>query len=82
MSRIVEFSISGLVGRKDNYHQVLDKNVNVFFGPNGSGKTSLLRILNSAMSLDSSSLTNVPFKSAEIICTCTREDSHLVEIKN
>lgn len=66
MAHIVDFSISGLAGRKEAYHQVLDRHINVFFGLNGSGKTSLLRILNSAMELDSSELINVPFTVAEV----------------
>ena len=66
MSHIVEFSVSGLAGRKDVYSQVLDRHVNVFFGLNGSGKTSLLKILHSAMSGKSGILRNVPFSSAEV----------------
>lgn len=66
MSHIVEFKISGLAGRKDVYRQKLNRDVNIFFGPNGSGKTSLLRILDSAMTGDSSLIEFVPFKSAEV----------------
>lgn len=66
MSHIVDFSITGLVGRKDVYARALDRHVNVFFGLNGSGKTSLLKILHSAMSGDSQILRNVPFRSAEV----------------
>src|ERR1044072_9356418 len=66
MAHIVEFSVEGLVGRTDTYSQHLNRDVNVFFGPNGNGKTSLLKILHSAMSGDSSILTNVSFKAAEV----------------
>lgn len=66
MSHIVEFSISGLAGREGVYAQTLDRHLNVFFGPNGSGKTSLLKILHSAMSRDSGILRTVPFQSAEV----------------
>ncbi|MEN8215572.1 MAG: AAA family ATPase [Pseudomonadota bacterium] len=66
MSYITEFYISGLVGNDKDYSQKLNKDVNVFFGLNGSGKTSLLKILHSAMSDDLDILKNVPFKSAEI----------------
>ncbi len=66
MAHIVEFSVEGLVGRKDSYSQQLNRDVNVFFGPNGNGKTSLLKILHSAMAADGSILTNVPFKAAEV----------------
>jgi ABC-type cobalamin/Fe3+-siderophores transport system ATPase subunit len=50
MSHIVSFSVAGLVGRDDVYSKELNRDVNIFFGLNGSGKTSLLRILHSAMS--------------------------------
>lgn len=66
MSHIVELSISGLAGREGVYGQTLDRHLNVFFGPNGSGKTSLLKILHSAMSKDSEILRTVPFQSAEV----------------
>lgn len=66
MSHITEISITGLAGRKDVYHQKLNRDVNVFFGSNGSGKTSLLRIIHSAMLGDASLLQSVPFKRAEI----------------
>lgn len=52
MSHITEFSISGLAGSDQVYSQKLNQDVNVFFGLNGSGKTSLLKILHSAMSDD------------------------------
>jgi predicted ATP-binding protein involved in virulence len=66
MSHITEFSISGLAGSSKVYSQKLNKDVNIFFGLNGSGKTSLLKILHSAMSDDIDILKNVPFKSAEV----------------
>jgi len=66
MSHIVKFKIAGLVGRKDVYEQKLNRDLNVFFGLNGSGKTSLLRILDSAMSGDADILRIVPFESAEV----------------
>ena len=66
MAHIVEFSISELAGRQDDIEIKLNRDVNVFFGPNGSGKTSLLKILHSAMSNDADLLKNVPFKSAAV----------------
>lgn len=66
MAHIVEFKVEGLAGRKDAYAQKLDRHINIFFGPNGSGKTSLLKILHSAMSSDSSILRKTPFRSAEV----------------
>jgi predicted ATP-dependent endonuclease of OLD family len=66
MAHITEFVITGLAGKDKPYSQKLDRNINVFYGLNGSGKTSLLRIFNSAMSNDATLLTNVPFKKAEV----------------
>lgn len=54
VSHIVRFTINGLAGRSKPYSQDLDRHVNVFFGLNGAGKTSLLKILSSAMNQDPS----------------------------
>ena len=66
MAYILRFAVDGIAGRKGRYQQQLNRDVNVFFGANGSGKTSLLRILDSAMSGDTSILHRVPFRSAEV----------------
>ena len=66
MSHIVEFTINDLAGRKKPLHCKLDRQLNVFYGLNGSGKTSLIKILHSAMSGDPSSIQNVPFSSATV----------------
>jgi predicted ATPase len=67
MAYIVKFEISDLAGRPGNYAQTLNRDVNVFFGVNGSGKTSLLKILHSAMEKDASILENVPFSKAVVV---------------
>lgn len=67
MAHIVEFSINGLAGRKTEYSATLNRDVNVFFGLNGSGKTSLLKILHSAMADDASILKDVPFSEAKVV---------------
>lgn len=67
MAHIVEFSIAGLAGNNKVYRQKLNRNLNIFFGLNGSGKTSLLKILHSAMSRDANILQYVPFKWAEVV---------------
>ena len=67
MAHIVEFKITGLAGRKKIIHEKLHRHVNVFFGLNGSGKTSLLKILDSAMEGDARLLALVPFESAEVV---------------
>ncbi|MCX6379051.1 MAG: AAA family ATPase [Armatimonadetes bacterium] len=66
MTHITEFTVTGLAGRTEPYTQKLNRDVNIFFGFNGCGKTSLLKILHSAMSDDASILANVPFESAEV----------------
>lgn len=66
MAYIKKFTIEGLAGRKDTYSANLNPKINIFFGLNGSGKTSLLRILHSAMEGDAKILETVPFQRAEI----------------
>lgn len=66
MAYITEFSIVGLAGRDNVYEKKLNRDTNIFFGLNGSGKTSLLKILASAMRYDTSLLKNVPFKTAKV----------------
>jgi len=66
MSHVVEFRINGLAGRSEPFKYEMDRHLNVFFGLNGCGKTSLLKILHSAMSNDASLLARVPFESASV----------------
>jgi predicted ATPase len=66
VAHIIKFAIHGLAGRNVVYEKTLDRHVNVFFGLNGSGKTSLLKILDSAMAADASPLADVPFTSAQV----------------
>jgi predicted ATP-binding protein involved in virulence len=66
MPYIKSFQIAGLAGRRDVVTKTLNHDVNVFFGPNGSGKTSLLRILHSALLQNADLLREVPFRSSEI----------------
>jgi len=64
---LAEFTIYGLAGRSPPVHRVLDRHVNVFWGLNGTGKTSLLKILNSALTNQVSILRRVPFERAEVL---------------
>lgn len=66
MSHIVSFKIEGLAGRPDPLELELNRDTNIFFGPNGSGKTSLLKILHAAMANNTDILVRVPFVSAEV----------------
>ena len=66
MSHIVRFTVTGLAGRAEAYSQQLHRDLNIFFGLNGTGKTSLLKILHSALTGDASILARVPFQTAEV----------------
>ena len=66
MSHITRFVVGGLAGRASEYSQVLNRDTNLFFGLNGSGKTSLLKILNAALNNSTAGLLSVPFKTAEV----------------
>ncbi len=67
MSHVVEVEISGLNGRSKPIHFELQRDVNVFFGPNGGGKTSLLKIIHSAMSNDTGIIERTKFGSAKVV---------------
>jgi ABC-type lipoprotein export system ATPase subunit len=66
MSHLISTKVEGLAGRKRPVEIVFDRHTNVIFGVNGSGKTSLLKILHSAMSGDATILENVPFTDASV----------------
>ena len=64
MTDIISFEISKLNGRESPVGYTLNRHVNVFFGPNGSGKTSILRIIDSALENDHDLVSNVSFLKA------------------
>jgi energy-coupling factor transporter ATP-binding protein EcfA2 len=66
MSHIKRFAIEGLIGREETVTRQLDRHVNIIYGVNGTGKTSLLKILESALRGDASILRNVVFRSAVV----------------
>lgn len=66
MAYITSFKILGLNGRKKPIAAELNRGVNVFFGSNGSGKTSILRIIDSALSGDASSISDINFTKAVV----------------
>lgn len=66
MAYIESFVIEGLAGRDEIVARTLDRHVNVFWGLNGTGKTSLLKILSSALTNDASMLRGVPFTKATV----------------
>jgi energy-coupling factor transporter ATP-binding protein EcfA2 len=66
MSYITEFEVAGLVGRRGLYREKLNRDVNVFFGVNGSGKTSLLKILHAAMLNETRPILGIAFTTATV----------------
>ncbi|MFD3458411.1 AAA family ATPase [Nocardia fluminea] len=67
MATVVSAKVKGLAGNPGTKTIKFESDTTVLFGLNGSGKTSLLKILNSALTGDSSILYRVPFESAEIL---------------
>lgn len=67
MTKILRAEITGLAGTKRAHDFTFDPSLNVFWGLNGSGKTSFLRILQSALANDASSVSDVAFESARVV---------------
>lgn len=63
---ISKIKVSGLAGSAQDVEYELNQDVNIFFGNNGSGKTSLLKILNAATSYTTDNIANIPFRSAKV----------------
>jgi len=66
MAKFVEAQIDGLAGRPQVINVKFHSDLNVFWGLNGSGKTSFLKILHSALTGEVSGIVRVPFKSARV----------------
>lgn len=66
MTRVDYLRVEGLAGRKGSIEINFDPRTNVIFGLNGTGKSSLLRILAASFTNDSKSLQKLPFREAEI----------------
>ncbi len=66
MSHIIDFVITGLTGRSEAIECTLNRDVNIFYGSNGAGKTSLLKILTSSLQQRTKSLQNVIFDKAMV----------------
>ncbi|MFZ4550888.1 MAG: AAA family ATPase [Aquabacterium sp.] len=80
MAHIVRFKIDGLLGRTDSIEFSLDRSVNIFFGENGCGKTTLLKILQSAMSLDGEAMIPLAVERAEVDIYSINEGKILTHI--
>jgi ABC-type lipoprotein export system ATPase subunit len=66
MAHITRIRIEGLLGRDRPIEMPLDRTVNIFFGENGCGKTTLLKILQSALSQDGDAMIGLPVERAEV----------------
>jgi len=66
MSHIIDADIQGLAGKKGSTQISFDRSLNIVYGPNGTGKTSLLKILHGALAGEAESLLNVPFVHATV----------------
>lgn len=66
MAHITKIKIDGLMGRSSPVEFEFNRHTNIFFGENGCGKTTLLKILDAALSLDALAASALPFKRAEI----------------
>lgn len=75
MTKIIRFAVAGLAGRKVVVERDLSMSVNAFWGSNGAGKTSLLKILDSALSGESGRLRGVAFEEATVDIYSQRWDA-------
>jgi predicted ATP-dependent endonuclease of OLD family len=66
MAHITEISIEGLLGRADPIKLTLNRGVNIFFGENGCGKTTLLKVLDAALSRDGTAMERLPVSKATV----------------
>lgn len=75
--RIKEISVSGLFGIFDHVITLnIDERITIIHGPNGFGKTAILRILNSFFNSRYSELRAIPFKKFQVAF----DDSSSIEI--
>lgn len=66
MAHITEISIEGLLGRSEPIKIKLHRAVNIFFGENGCGKTTLLKVLDAALSRDGAAMERLPVEKATV----------------
>lgn len=83
MAHITYMKVAGLAGRSKDIEIKFNRDVNIIFGVNGVGKTTLLKILHSAMFSDSSIVAGLPFDAAEVGMYSVVADREIVrEFKN
>lgn len=83
MAHLTFARISGLAGRKKDLVLKFHRHTNVIFGVNGVGKTTLLKILHSAMSCEPGIVVGLPFTHAEVGVFSIDADREIVrELRN
>ena len=78
---IESFKITKLWGYREDINLTFNNDVNILIGVNGSGKTTVLNLLNSILSLDISGILNVNFEYAEIHLRNFKDSSVLRTVK-
>jgi ABC-type molybdenum transport system ATPase subunit/photorepair protein PhrA len=66
MAHIINAEIEGLAGKDTPTQIEFDRHVNIIYGLNGCGKTSLLKILHSAMWSEAELISAVAFREASV----------------
>ena len=66
MPKLNFIRVQGLTDRKRDLVVKFDGDMNVIWGSNGSGKTSILKILHSALTGETAALLRVSFKAADV----------------
>ncbi len=66
MAWVKSVAVTGLAGQKGRLALNFNRDINVLWGVNGCGKTSLLKIIHGALQDDAASLVRVPFETAEV----------------
>ena len=66
MAWVKSVVVTGLAGQSGRLSLNFNRDINVLWGVNGCGKTSLLKIIHSALQDDAASLVRVPFDTAEV----------------
>ncbi|WP_341915513.1 ATP-binding protein [Polaromonas sp. YR568] len=66
MAYVSAIKIEGLLGRSETIEFQLQRDVNIIFGDNGCGKTTLLKIIDAALSRDAEAIQRLPVTKAEI----------------
>lgn len=66
MPLIKRLTVQKLLGRKDPVDLIFNDDLNVIFGENGGGKTTTLKIISSALSMDGIGMHNLPVDRADI----------------